>query len=276
MTQHSIHRDPIAVFALVAMTACGASDPQPSELTGEQLFNTPLPGTNGRSCATCHVPEDNFTLTPEHVAQLLETDPDDPLFNAIDADDPTAEPLTFEHLKKGLIRVWLTVPDNVDMIDQEGNVTTPSDRKIFVWHGVPSILNTATSAPFQLDGHVATLEEQAQGAITGHSEGGEVSMSVLERIAGFERDMFSSDRARIVAEELARGVDPEDVRDVEDELTLSAKEQRGREVYEAVCAACHGGADKATIVDQDIHDRAFPALRPDGTVIYEVPARRPI
>lgn len=265
-------------MALLAMSGCNTSDdkaPEPETLTGEQLFSTPFPGTNGRSCASCHVPDDGFTLTPEHVARLLEANPDDPLFNAIDADDPLAETLTFEHLKKGLIRVGLTLPDNVDLIDDAGNVVTPADRQMFVWRGVPSIFNTATSAPFQLDGRVATLEEQAQGAITGHSQGGQVSRSELERIAEFERSVFSSERARRVAEELERGVAFEEVSDVEASLELSEKEARGRDVYEKVCASCHGGADKATIIDRDVHDLAFPELKPDGTVRFVVPATDP-
>lgn len=57
-------------------------------------FFTPHKGGNGRSCATCHRPEDNFALTPATVEaryQLLQKrrriDPtaDDPLFRSIDA-----------------------------------------------------------------------------------------------------------------------------------------------------------------------------------------------
>jgi cytochrome c peroxidase len=274
----------LGAIAAVVMSACDTSDDEPrgkppeddrTKLTGEQLFSLPFPGSNGRSCATCHVPDDGFTLTPAHVARLLVLNPSDPLFSAIDADDPTAETLTFEHLKKGLVRIWLTLPDNVDLIDEASNVVTPADRRLFVWRGVPSIFNTATSAPFQLDGRVATLEEQAQGAITGHSEGGEVSRSELERIAAFERGVFSSDRARRVADELARGVEFGEVSDVEDLLALSAKEQRGREVYEKVCSSCHGGANRGTIIDRDIHDQAFPELKADGTVRFEVPVTDP-
>jgi cytochrome c peroxidase len=269
---------------VLVMGACETSDDESrrqapevdrEKLTGEQLFSMPFPGSNGRSCASCHVPEDGFTLTPAHVARLFDDNPADPLFSAIDADDPTTETLTFEHLKKGLVRIWLTLPDNVDLIDEMGNVTTPADRKMYVWRGVPSIFDTATSAPFQLDGRVATLEEQAQGAVTGHSEGGEVSKSELERIAAFERSMFSSERARAVADELASGVEFDEVSDVENLLELSVKEKRGREVYEKVCASCHGGANKATIVDRDIHDLAFPDLKADGTVRFEVPATDP-
>lgn len=266
----------LGAAALVATSAC-ATETAPSEpaLAVEPLFAEAFQGTNGRSCATCHVPEDGYTLTPDHVARLLETNPDDPLFAAIDADDPTAETLTFEHLEKGLVRVWLTLPDNVDVIDDVGSVITPPDRRIFVWRGVPSIADAALTAPYQLDGRVATLEEQAQGAIEGHSEGSEVSQAELERIAAFERGIFSSDRARMVADELAGGAEPTEVSDVEALLDLSAEEERGKEVYEQVCASCHGGANKATIVDRDIHDLAFPALRADGTVVFEVPATDP-
>jgi hypothetical protein len=283
----------VGAVALAGLNACGTSDtgaaqPDPpvdeppseqrqrSKLSGEELFRLPFPGAeNERSCATCHVPEDNFTLTPAHVARLLEENPDDPLFSRIDADDPSAETLTFEHLKKGLVRVVLTLPNNVDVIDEEGNVTTPSDRKIFVWRGVPSLADSALTAPYQLDGSAKTLEVQAQGAVIGHSQGGELPKSELERIADFERGVFSSARARSVAEELASGVAFDEVSDVEDTLKLSPEEQRGKEVYDQLCANCHGGANQATIVDRDIHDMAFPVIKDDGTLLYEVPATAP-
>jgi cytochrome c peroxidase len=248
------------------------------QLTGEDLFKLPFPGAkNQRSCSTCHVPEDNFTLTPAHVTRLLATNPNDPLFAAIDADDPTASPLTFEHLKKGLIRVWLTLPANMDVIGEGGDVTTPPDRKIFVWRSVPSIADAVLTAPYQLDGREATLEQQAQGAITGHSEGGKAPASELKRIARYESTVFTSDRARYVAELLARGIRPEEIRDVEELLHLSPQEQRGRGVYQAACAACHGGFSKTTIVDRVVHDTAFPALKPDGTgnVLFKVPKTEP-
>jgi cytochrome c peroxidase len=223
------------------------------------------------------VPEDGFALTPDHVARVFEENPNDPLFAAIDADDPTAETLTYEHLKKGLIRVWLTLPDNMDVIDESGAVTTPSDRQIFVWRSVPSIADSALTAPYQLDGRVATLEEQAQGAITGHSEGGTVSQAELERIAEFERSTFSNDRAQKIAEEIGNGVPFDKVTKVVDSFELTEQETRGKDLYEKVCAGCHGGAGTATIVDREIHEMAFYALESDGSgnVQYRVPATDP-
>lgn len=265
------------LVALFAVIVCGTETTfaQSRLEMGEKLFRTPFPGTNGRSCATCHVPEDNFTLSPAHVEKLWASNPKDPLFAAIDADDPNAKKLAFEHLKKGLIRVWLTLPDNVDVVNAAGLVTTPRDRKVFVWRSVPSIADAAMTAPYQLDGRVRTLEEQAQAAITSHSEGGTVSNNELALIAEFERSLYSSVHARNAAAEIASGVAPSKVRDVDEMLDLSPQEQRGHEVYKKVCASCHGGANKATIVDRTIHDMAFSALKADGTIQYEVPVTDP-
>lgn len=270
----------LGVVALVPMSACNTEtepETEPPTVTVEPLFAEAFPDTNGRSCTTCHVPEDGFSLTADHAARVFETDPNDPLFAAIDADDPTADPLTFDHLVKGLVRVWLTLPDNMDLIDEGGTVITPADRMIFVWRSVPSIADSALTAPYQLDGRVATLEEQAQGAIIGHSEGGEESQADLERIAAFERSVFSNDRARQVATELEDGVPFDEVSEVEDSLELTEQEARGRELFDDVCAGCHGGANTATIIDREIHDQAFYALEADGSgnVQYRVPATDP-
>ncbi len=229
-----------STILVVLITASVSLAQSPQEL-GEQLFHQALPGTNGRSCATCHVPKDNFTLTPEHVEELWKSNPKDPLFHPIDADNPKARKLTFHHLRKGLVRVWIKLPDNVDLIDYLGIVKTPPDRRVFVWRSVPSIHDVAMTAPFQRDGRIATLEEQAKHAIMDHSQGSSISKADLERIATFERSLFSSDRAQRVAEYLAAGGDPATAPDVDAELVLTPEEERGRVVYERVCAVCHGG-----------------------------------
>lgn len=237
---------------------------------GEALFTTAFADTNGRSCASCHVPEDSFTLTPEHVAKVWEENPNDPLFAAIDADDPNAEVLTFDHLKKGLVRVWLTLPKTMDVIDDDGKVITPDDRKIWVWRSVPSIADVALTAPYQLDGREASLLTQAQGAVTSHSAGGEISTGDLEKIAAFERSVFSSNRGRSVAEEAEAGTSVASITDADDAMALSTEEARGRDVYAAACAACHGGGSTNVVVDREIHAQSFPAINADGTVQLEL------
>ena len=69
---------------------------------GKHEFDNALPHTNGRACATCHVESEHLALGPQHVTALYLQDPHDPLFNRIDADDPDAAVLTYDHLKAGL------------------------------------------------------------------------------------------------------------------------------------------------------------------------------
>jgi cytochrome c peroxidase len=247
----------------------------PDAHPGKALFEKPLPGTNGRSCATCHVLDEATTLRPENVQARLEQNPDDPLFNRLDADDPNAATLSFEHLKKGLIRVVLPLPDNMDVIDLDGNVTTGPDRTISVWRGVPSISNTALTAPYQLDGRQKTLEEQAQAAITSHSEGPLVSREQLEQIAQFQRSVFSSPRAWLVSRLVDLGLPLDEVPIPEEFMPLTAAEKRGREVYDSACQACHGSATTDRIVDREVHDLFFAELGPDGNVRFELIDGRP-
>jgi len=271
----------VAGFVSFTLAAC-ASDQQetvtsldqalmpPAAAPGRKLFEEPFPHTNGRACATCHVLSEDTTLLPSSVAARLRDHRDDPLFARIDADDPEAPEPSFEHLKKGLVRVVLPLPDNMDVIDIQGNVITAADRRIFVWRGVPSVANVALSGPFQLDGREPTLPHQAQSAILSHSEGGNVSVHTLERIAEFQRGIFSSPRARFVSQRLESGVAVEQVPVPEDFVRFSAQEQRGRDVYKAACQGCHGGATTDRIVDRELANSLFAALTPEGNVRFEV------
>jgi cytochrome c peroxidase len=246
-------------------------------LVGRRAFAQALPHSNGRSCATCHVPSEDTALRPASVEARLAADPQDPLFNRIDADDPSAEEPGFEHLKKGLVRVVLPLPDNMDVIDAAGVVITPADRTIFVWRGVPTIANTAATGPYQLDGRAATLQDQAQAAILGHSQGRPVSRHLLDEIARFEAGSFTSWRARFVGELAALGVPVAQIPRPEPFMSLSPEEKRGRQLYDRACEACHGGATTDRIVNRQVHDAFFPVLKPDGNVRFEmVPGKGPV
>jgi cytochrome c peroxidase len=244
---------------------------------GKQLFQTAFPNTNGRSCATCHVLDEHTVLTPANVSARLAADPTDPLFTRIDADDPFAAELTYEHLKKGLVRVVLDLPDNMDLIDLDGNVVTPPERTVEVWRGVPTVENAAITAPYQYDGRRETLQEQAQGATTAHSEGGEVISTDLDALAEFQAKQFSSNRARSVAKQLARGVPVgEIVRPELDFEGLNPAQKRGRELYNQACEACHGGATTTLVVNREIHDLTFVELKPDGNVLFDTSVQPPV
>jgi cytochrome c peroxidase len=266
-----IRSDGVAQTALQLLPSRGGEHP------GKVLFETALPESNGRSCATCHVLDEDTTLLPASVEERFENDPADPLFNRLDADDPAAPRPTFDHLRKGLVRVNLQLPDNMDVIDLDGRVVTPPDRTISVWRGVPSVANTAMTAPYQLDGRQATLEAQAQAALTAHSEAPEVERRPLELIAGFQRELFSSPRAGFVARLLELGLPLDEVPIPEEFMPLSLPEKRGRDVYDAACQACHGSASTDRIVNREVHDLFFAEVGPDGNVRFEVvPDRGPV
>jgi cytochrome c peroxidase len=275
---------------VLALCACGGVAEEPEAQTtsagqslkrghhppdGEELFSTAFPGTNGRSCASCHVLEEHTSLHPEHVAALLASDPGDPLFNPIDADDPAAAVPSYEHLKKGLVRVNLKLADNMDLIDFDGNVVTPPNRTIPVWRGVPGVENAAITAPYQYDGRKTTLQQQAQGAVTDHSQGGSVSARDLDAIAEFQEGLFSSKRAEKVAKKLDHGVAPEDIQRPELKMQLSEAQERGLDVYNLACEACHGGAKNLQVVNRAVHDLAFVELKPDGNVVYDTTVTPP-
>jgi cytochrome c peroxidase len=75
-------------------------------------------GTNGRSCATCHVADQAMSISPPQIRQRFEqTRGRDPLFNAVDgancgdnkSSSEAAHSLLLSH---GLIRIALAVPTN--------------------------------------------------------------------------------------------------------------------------------------------------------------------
>ncbi|HEX9101547.1 MAG TPA: hypothetical protein VF997_05050, partial [Polyangia bacterium] len=83
-------------------------------------------GTNGRSCVTCHQPQDGWTITPAHVQARFEaTTPKgtDPIFRTNDgSNSPTADVSTEAArraaysmlLAKGLIRVGIGIPSDAE------------------------------------------------------------------------------------------------------------------------------------------------------------------
>jgi cytochrome c peroxidase len=237
---------------------------------GKKLFEHAFPSSNGRSCASCHVLAEDTTLRPESVQARLAANPQDPLFNRLDADDPDAPEPRFEHLKKGLVRVVLPLAENLDVIDFDGNVITSAERTIAVWRGVPSVADTALSAPYQFDGRQATLEDQAQAAVTSHSQGPQLLRRELEEIARFERETFSSPRAWFVSQLVDYGLPLTEIPIPEKFAPLTSAEERGRKVYDQACQACHGSATTDRIIDRATHDLFFAQLKPDGNVRFEM------
>jgi cytochrome c peroxidase len=77
-------------------------------------------GNNGRTCESCHIPTAGWSINPLDVElRFLLTGGRDPLFNALDANSPTAQPKTlaqkyaaYSMLRKGLFRRGGDIPEN--------------------------------------------------------------------------------------------------------------------------------------------------------------------
>jgi cytochrome c peroxidase len=253
-------REPVADTSLALTSSAQA---------GKHFFDNPLAQTNGRSCATCHTESEHTTLHPASVSARFAADPTDPLFHPLDADDPSAAELTYDHLKQGLIRVTLELPSNVDVIDADGNVITSADRTVFVWRGVPTIENTALTGPYLSDGRGSTLEEQAEGALFAHSQIAHAPPEAkIHAIAAFERTVFSSPGVQGVFAAIQNGETPPDP---DPAFAPGSDEAAGKALFQEICAQCHGGPSGDKIVNRAVHDQLFFALNPDGSIQFTTP-----
>jgi cytochrome c peroxidase len=215
-------------------------------LIGGVLFVTGFPNThdNGRTCATCHVPTENFQLTPEHVEarfQLLQkrrlSDPqaDDPLFRSIDANDGAQD---FTNLRKhALVRVVIPLPVDASGQKLVWPVDDPNATAVSVWRSTPTVINTAFTAPYQLDGRQPTLQAQALGALLNHSQITTLpKVRSLDDVAAFQESLFSSKSVKLLSLALSNGQTPPPT-----DPPLNALETQGKALFEHNCAVCHGG-----------------------------------
>ncbi len=251
---------------------------------------------NGRSCGDCHMVTEQFRLTPAAVEsryQLLQKrrrhNPyaDDPLFRPIDADDFRSngeQASDYSNLRQnGLIRVVFALPPNMRLIDPVTN--QPSDETtVDIWRMVPGVtdlkltgadgLNPWPRGPnatggYQLDGRIATLQDQALGAFLNHAQVRNAPpQRLLDDLSAFQRVLFTNGRVRTLSQAIDQGVTPLPDADP----PLDALEQQGKAVFTRACAQCHGGPGQATTQAPVVrfHDIFSQCPRPVDTV---TPAR---
>ena len=108
-------------------------------------------GGNGRSCADCHMPTENFQLSPATVKRRFDAllaervhnkNADDPLFRPVDADDfrTNGENASdFSNLvENGLVRVTMPLPANVKLLNPATNEPLPQNF-VDLWRAVQPI-----------------------------------------------------------------------------------------------------------------------------------------
>jgi cytochrome c peroxidase len=268
-----------ALALATAGSVAAPPDNEPNRATfalGDDVFFHETFGGNGRTCATCHDPRNEFTVSPELVQQRYQADPTHPLFRPIDSDDGAGNNYA-TLLDHALFKVTIALHPNVSVVD------APQQRTITVWRGVPSIANVALTGPYLQDGRAASLPEQAAGAIAGHMQPArKPNKRELEALDVFQREFFYPMRIRSLTD--ATDTLPKPPGFTMPVMNTAAL--RGKASFDLHCRRCHDGelldtpreAGVSRFANAFVSDRNVLHLplfflsfrQPDGTSIITV------
>jgi cytochrome c peroxidase len=180
------------------------------DLTGE-FFQAQ--GTNGRSCATCHIPEESWSINPGTLQHLFdETGGTHPVFNELDANNPdvidgnsTTEQRLAAYsmlLSRGVFRRGGAPRPNsewelIAVDDPHGFANL--GRLVHWRRAMPTINFAVGSATVNWDGgnSVGTdlhagLVNQATRNVTGGQQGPPAPPEVIAEIVAFEESLFTA------------------------------------------------------------------------------------
>jgi len=169
-------------------------------------------GTNDRACVTCHQPQNGWSITPPSVRKRFrDSDGLDPIFRTNDgANCPSADVSSLEArrtaysllLKKGLIRVALSIPTNAEfsLVDVDDPYDCPGFELALFRRPLPST-NLRFLSAVMWDGRETqagkTMEEnfrqQAIDATRGHAQAlAAPTAAQLKEIVDFETALFTA------------------------------------------------------------------------------------
>ena len=170
-------------------------------------------GTNGRTCFTCHQPDQAWTVTPAGIRDRFEdTRGRDPIFRANDGSNCEGADIStlgrrraaFSLLMtKGLIRVGLPVPANAEFaivdVDDPYHCSAPLSEASMYRRPLPTT-NLGFLSTVMWDGRETVkgqairsdLLTQALDATVGHAEGAPISPQQAQEIVDFELGLFTA------------------------------------------------------------------------------------
>jgi cytochrome c peroxidase len=192
----------------------GTYQPGDPTFTSGNAFFQSL-GTNGRSCFTCHRPENGWTVSAASVRQrFAASSGGDPIFRLVDgATCPTAKVKTIGDkqqaykllIDKGLIRIGLPMPANaqfeVTKVDDPYRCTTkPATGLTSKTSGIVSVYrrplpstNLGFLTTIMWDGREPSLENQSIDATLGHAQAEQPPTSSQQgQIVDFETGIFTA------------------------------------------------------------------------------------
>jgi cytochrome c peroxidase len=172
-------------------------------------------GTNGRVCASCHIPSSAWTITPPEVQlRFLLSGGGDPIFRPVDgANCPSADVSTFRSrisaystvLTKGLIRISLPIPSGaefeiIDIKDPYHCPETTTTQPAMYRRPLPST-NLKFLSTVMWDGRETVkgqainldLATQAVDATTGHAQASSApTPQQVAEIVALETSLFTA------------------------------------------------------------------------------------
>ena len=208
--------DTIPKFAIERDPSGGIATFQPSgpTSTASNAFFQNL-GTNGRTCFTCHQPQNGWTISAAGARSRFEaTSGNDPLFRLVDGatcptdkvGSPGEKRQAYKLLiEKGLIRIGLPLPANAqfevaDVDDPYGCTTSPATGLTSKTSGVLSMYrrplpstNLGFLTAIMWDGREPSLASQSVDATLIHAQaGGAPTGEQQAQIVAFESGIFTA------------------------------------------------------------------------------------
>jgi len=181
-------------------------------------------GTNGRSCGTCHIQSEGWTITPAGLqARFTATNGTDPVFRTNDGSvSPNADVSTVSArrtaygmlLSKGLIRVGIGIPAGAEFslvaVDDPYHFASAAQLSLFR-RPLPST-NLSFLSAVMWDGRETidaadingNLTHQANDATLGHALATGADSSQMSSIASFEAALFTAQTQDRNAGQLAK------------------------------------------------------------------------
>jgi len=137
---------------------------------GARLFEHETFGGNGRTCATCHDPATNFTVSPADAKRRFEANPNDPLFVGDGSDDGNGNGVS-RMLEDATIAITMPLPANIRIKDSKARTVTVN-RGIFTLRDSPAVEkpNVVFEPALMWDGRAGNLQDQALDAIVTHAQ----------------------------------------------------------------------------------------------------------
>lgn len=185
-----------------------------STITADNPFFQDL-GSNGRTCFTCHQPQNGWGTSAASVKQTFNnTNGAAPIFRPVDgAVCPTADVATLKArrnaysllLSKGVIRIGLPVPTDAEFsitavsdpytcnTDPATGLTSPKSGIVSVYRRPLPSTNLGFVNAIMWDGREPSLQSQAADATTGHAQGETpLTQEQIEAIVAFESGLLTA------------------------------------------------------------------------------------